>query len=172
MVAEPQRAVEDYLAQPYRVVVVREGGRSGDEGWVATVEELEGCSADGRTKAQATERLRGAMRTWIEDALRNGREIPPPRPDKGYSGRLLLRMSESLHARLAVAAEREGVSLNRLIVGILSDSMNPGRETTSRPAGDPTGRRRAIDLALILNAVVLVVVAVVAVVLLIAAWTG
>ena len=39
-----------------------------------------------------------------------------------HSGRLLLRMPRALHGELAQAAEREGVSLNRLIVSRLSGS--------------------------------------------------
>jgi antitoxin HicB len=160
---EPQ-AVDEYLSQPYRVVVTRVDGAA--RGWVATVEELDGCVADGNTKRQATERIRRSMRAWIEEALESGRTIPPPRGEKGYSGRLLLRMPEALHEELAATAERRRVSLNQLIVDLLSGSLNSGSATTRDPKDS---RRRLGDAALVVNIVVLVVVAVVAALLLVAA---
>jgi predicted HicB family RNase H-like nuclease len=51
------------------------------------------------------------------------------------SGKLLVRLPKSLHAALAEEAEREGVSLNHLIVAKLAqrlDQHNP-RTTERRP---------------------------------------
>ena len=92
-----------------------------------------------------------------------------------HSGRLLLRMPRKLHGELAQAAEREGVSLNRLIVARLSRSLSGGAATTaSRDGGDaPVAqprRSRLLSYALIVNFVVLLVTGVAAVVLLVTAY--
>jgi len=85
-----------------------------------------------------------------------------------HSGRLLLRMPRALHSELALAAEREGVSLNRLIVTRLSRSLAPaGAESDEAPA--PVRRPRLLGYALIANFAVLLVTGTVALVLLVVA---
>lgn len=57
-----------------------------DEGYIAVVPELAGCSAFGETEAGA---LRGAMTAislWLQTAKNEGREVPRP------EGRELLRV--------------------------------------------------------------------------------
>ena len=50
-------------------------------------------------------------------------EEPQPQQQSTHSGRLLVRMPQSLHAELARVAEHEGVSLNTLITGALASSV-------------------------------------------------
>jgi hypothetical protein len=98
-----------------------------------------------------------------------------------YSGRLLLRMPRTLHAELAQAAEREGTSLNQLIVGLLSRSIGgPGKQPNEGgvlvAGGDATGPvasargSRGLRIALVLNLAVVLLAAATAVTLLIVAW--
>ena len=90
-----------------------------------------------------------------------------------HSGRLLLRMPPVLHGELARAAEREGVSLNRLIVTRLSRSLAPGAgaEAPNGPEGVTRARRsRLLGYALVVNFVVLLVTGVAALVLLFTAY--
>jgi hypothetical protein len=105
-----------------------------------------------------------------------------------HSGRLLVRMPQSLHAELAEAAEREQVSLNQFItlalaaaVGWRQPSRNglehsdpepsaPPLEASPRPA-PATGSSRVLSLALTVNAVLVAIAAVLAIGLLIAAWS-
>jgi hypothetical protein len=85
-----------------------------------------------------------------------------------HSGRLLLRMPETLHRELARASERAGVSLNAYINDALAAAV--GRRAEPRaaaPAGRP--RRRAVERLLVLNLIVVGAVGVLAVVLLIEA---
>ena len=93
-----------------------------------------------------------------------------------HSGRLLLRMPRTLHGQLAQAAEREGVSLNRLIVTRLSRSVTTGAAPSAARGGDgapPVAQPRQSPLlryALLINFVVLLVTGVAAVVLLVTAY--
>ena len=50
-----------------------------DEGYIAVVPELPGCSAFGETEEKALEEVKAAMELWLETAKKEGREIPQPR---------------------------------------------------------------------------------------------
>ncbi len=83
-------------------------------------------------------------------------------------------MPRTLHAELAQLAEKRGISLNQLIVGLLSGSVGNGSEALGSLdvlSADARTQRR-IGMALTVNLVVLVLVAVVAITLLIVAWQG
>lgn len=92
------------------------------------------------------------------------------------SGRLLLRMPAALHAELAQAAEREGVSLNQFITGALARTIgwggandagraSPAASTAQRPS-------RLIAAALVANVVVIGLAAIAAIAILVLAWRG
>jgi hypothetical protein len=88
-----------------------------------------------------------------------------------HSGRLLLRMPESLHADLARASERAGTSLNGYINDALAEAVGkrPGSARTSAPRepARPSGRRRFVERLLVVNLVVVAAVGALVVVLLV-----
>jgi predicted RNase H-like HicB family nuclease len=49
-----------------------------DEGFIAVVPELPGCSAFGETEERALKEVKIAMQLWQETAKEVGREIPVP----------------------------------------------------------------------------------------------
>ncbi len=71
--------VESYLKRGYHVEVVSSESDDGDGGWVAEVEELRGCIAQGRTRDELFANVERAMTAWIGDALEDGDPVPPPR---------------------------------------------------------------------------------------------
>jgi hypothetical protein len=86
-----------------------------------------------------------------------------------HSGRLLLRMPEELHADLARAADRAGVSLNAYITDTLAQTVGRPRE---REAGAPKprrGNRRLVERLLVVNVIVLAAVGGLAIALLVQA---
>lgn len=114
-----------------------------DDEWVATIDALPGCNARGSTPDEAVERVAGAVAAALEAAEREGKEVPDPKKTQSHSGRLLLRMPQSLHAELARAAEREHVSLNQFITDALSGSLgwrSPDRDNS------PAGGTRTVPL--------------------------
>ena len=136
--------LEDYLRQPYHIEVVASTDEDGDSGRVAEVRELEGCIAQGRTHEELFENVERAMTAWIDDALEAGDPVPEPHEEPSHSGRVLVRMPPWLHRDLARAAEREGVSLNQLMVSLLAHgagSMANGSAAPDRVA--PPERRLA-----------------------------
>ena len=140
-----------------------------EDGWTARVEELPGCEAHGATPDEAVRGVETATERWIEEAVANRREVPKPRSAASHSGRLMLRMPQTLHAELARAAQLEDVSLNQFITGVLSGAVEWRSGTEHAPPSEsPAGWSRA---ALVANFVVLAIVGVVALILLIVALT-
>jgi predicted RNase H-like HicB family nuclease len=120
---EPSRGDE----LPYPVTLVHEEGE-----WLATIDALPGCTARGATPDEAIDRASEAMNAWLVSARREGKDVPEPKTSQSHSGRLLLRMPQTLHAELARTAERENVSLNQFITDALAGAL--GWRTTGRKA--------------------------------------
>ena len=49
-----------------------------DEGFIAVVPELAGCSAFGETEEEALAEVKVAIDLWLDTAQQEGREIPEP----------------------------------------------------------------------------------------------
>jgi len=168
--ATQQLTVDEYLRLPYQIALARNEGEDG--GWTATVSELPGAEASGRTPEEASARVMDVMTDWIEKALAEGRSIPTPWSE--LSGRLLVRMPRTLHADLARVASRENVSLNQLITGVLAAAVawrqNPADTAEPPPASTPAPaapRSRLLRVALICDLVLVAVASVVAIALLV-----
>ncbi|MBS0439206.1 MAG: type II toxin-antitoxin system HicB family antitoxin [Proteobacteria bacterium] len=87
-----------------------------DKGFIAEAPDLPGCSAWGKTEAEAAREAQDAIAAWLQAAKVAKRMIPKPSvaaPVSAYSGKFLVRVPRSLHARLAREAEQQGVSLNQ-----------------------------------------------------------
>ena len=110
--------IEEYLELPYHIVIQHLVDESGD--YFATVQEFDGCMSHGDTYDEAFENIQEAMKGWIETKLEGGFSVPVPINESQYSGKFVLRLPKSLHARLAMEAEREGVSLNQYALYRLS----------------------------------------------------
>src|SRR3989338_3969928 len=103
-----------------------------DEGYIATLPDLPGCSAWGATEAEA--QAHDASAAWIKAAKAAGRTIPEPTPpldEANYSGRFLMRVPRHLHAELARHAKRQGGSLNQYVLYLLAS----GQGTNATAAG-------------------------------------
>lgn len=110
---------KDYLGLPYHIVIQHIVDESGSY-YFATVQELDGCMSHGDTYAEAFENIQEAMEGWIETKLKNGLSVPKPVDESQYSGKFVLRVPKTLHARLVMEAEKEGVSLNQYALYRLS----------------------------------------------------
>jgi hypothetical protein len=103
------------------------------------------------------------------------RDVPPegtsakPRQKSGtYSGRLLLRMPRTLHEQLAKASERDGVSLNQFITGVLASAVDWRSEEGAASGG--RSRSRGMTILLAANLLLVGLAAAAAIGFLIAAW--
>jgi len=110
--AKNELSPERYLNQPYaRILIPDPKG-----GFSAEILEFPGCFAEGSTADDAIDNLERAASSWLEVALSQGQEIPPPSASYGYSGRLILRLPRELHKLAARKADRDRVSLNQCLV--------------------------------------------------------
>jgi predicted RNase H-like HicB family nuclease len=113
-----------------------------DEAYIAVATDLPGCSAIGNTQADALSELQDAIAAWIEAQRAVGNPIPAPSsPARDHSGKILIRIPRSLHAKLAFTANTEGVSLNQYILHLLSlSSEGPSlpSQTVSVQSGSST----------------------------------
>jgi antitoxin HicB len=92
-----------------------------DDAYLARVVDLPGCIADGETEREAIDAARVAARLWLEVATEEGRTIPAPSTEVPASGKFVARLPVSLHRRLQRMATRDKVSLNTLVVSLLSE---------------------------------------------------
>jgi antitoxin HicB len=106
-----------YMAQPYTFTLIPD---SDEPGYAIKVNELPGCISQGTTSGEALTRIREAMEVWIESAIEDGQEVPEPGDTHAYSGKFLVRLPKSIHRAIALAAEREGVSLNLFAASALA----------------------------------------------------
>ncbi|MDR2571985.1 MAG: type II toxin-antitoxin system HicB family antitoxin [Oscillospiraceae bacterium] len=104
--------IQDYLNLPYNIIVRHVVDESGTY-YFARVQELPGCMSDGETIEEAFANIYEAIEGWIETKIEAGLSIPLPMDTEKYSGKFVVRIPKSLHAKLAIEAEQEGISLNQ-----------------------------------------------------------
>ena len=98
-------------------------------GFLITFPELPGCMSDGETEAEALENGKDAFSSFISALVDMGEEIPAPSfriedtTAPRASGRFVTRVPKTLHARLSARARAEGVSLNSLVLSLLSEGL-------------------------------------------------
>lgn len=119
-----KKDIEYYMRLPYKIELHRIGPEEGG-GFLAEIPDLGRLSTNawGETVAEAYDMLEEIKRSNIEDMLAQGMEVPEPKEEKTYSGRINLRMPPSLHRALAETALRENVSLNSCINNLLHRAL-------------------------------------------------
>lgn len=113
------KMLEDYMKLPYNYIVQPIKDESGSY-FYARVLELDGCQSTGETFEEAYKNLKDAMKGWIETKIDGGFEVPLPVGYESFSGRFVVRVPKSLHYKLSIEAEQEGVSLNQYALYKLS----------------------------------------------------
>jgi len=127
-----RKDVDYYMGLRYAIEV-----RQYEDGtWFARMPELRGCMTEADTLEEVMEMIRDAQRAWIEACLEDGTPIPEPQHSEPYSGQFRVRLPRSLHRELAERAEREGTSLNQMVVSMLS------RAAGMPASGGRAGRRK------------------------------
>jgi len=112
--------LENYLKKPYTRMVIPDE----ESGWyTAKILEFPGCISQGKTVQEAYEQLEDAAISWIQAALDAGQDIPQPLLLFGYGGKIALRLPKSLHKQAAIAAERDGASLNQFIATAVAEKV-------------------------------------------------
>ena len=126
-----KRAAVEYPFE-IRPLSQEEGG-----GYSIHFPDLPGCWSDGATPEEAIENGRDALRSWLAVADEFGDATP--KPFSAVSGRFVQRVPRSLHVQLIARAKAEGVSLNTLVVSLVSRGIGV-QEPSGRAARGLTAR--------------------------------
>jgi predicted HicB family RNase H-like nuclease len=86
-----------------------------DGDWLAHFEELPNISAFGPTPEKALAELDIAWRLVKESYAAENKPIPVPPSRRYYSGQFNVRIDKRVHRKLAIEAERNGLTLNALV---------------------------------------------------------
>ena len=92
-------------------------------GFLISFPDFSECISDGDAVDEAVANGLDALKETIAALESMGLPVPEPGSGGSYSGRFVIRMPKSLHARLAQRARHEGVSMNTLIVSLLSEGL-------------------------------------------------
>ena len=68
------------------------------------------------TVREALASVEQAVDEHVDDRQREGFDVPAPLTERQYSGKFVVRTSPALHARLAVEAAEQNVSMNQWVV--------------------------------------------------------
>jgi antitoxin HicB len=101
-----------------RPLSAAEGG-----GFLIAFPDFTDCVSDGATVDEAIENGRLALKETIAALRETGHPIPEPTAATTASGKFVARVPKSVHAKLSSRAKAEGVSLNTLVVSLLSEGL-------------------------------------------------
>lgn len=133
--------MKEFPEYPFEIrkLTPEEGG-----GYLVTFPDLPGCMSDGETVEEAVRRASDAEKSYILTAKELGGPQPPEKPGSA-SGKFMLRLPKSLHARLIARAKHEGVSMNTMSIMLLTESLTTRENTaktntqkTKQPAAQPS----------------------------------
>lgn len=115
-----------YMSLNYSITVKKMEHPEG--GYYAQYPDFGACGAhgDGVTIDEAIQQASISKELYIDVALEKGKVIPEPDDYDRFSGKFITRVPKSLHAELAKKAEAEGVSLNSLVISLLSQQVGSG----------------------------------------------
>lgn len=104
--------LKEYMKLPYTRIIQEMNDKSGHY-YYGKILELDGCQSTADTVNELYESLNEAMEGYLKIKLEKGHDIPLPLVQNEYSGKFVVRLPKSLHQRLALEAEKEGISLNQ-----------------------------------------------------------
>ena len=127
-----KKSLEYYMGLSYPIEVIE----SEEGGYVVSIPALPGCITQVEKFEDAHKAIKELCREWLKAAFEDGAEIPLPKKEKEYSGKFVLRLPKSVHRRLDERAEEEGVSLNTLLVTMLSEGLVGKQKQGTAPYKD------------------------------------
>lgn len=105
--------IKDYMKLPYTRLVQEINDETGHY-FYGRILELDGCHTTADSLNELYDDLNSIMESYIEVKLENNLPIPIPQSAEKYSGKFVVRLPKTLHQKLAIEAQKEGVSLNQL----------------------------------------------------------
>ena len=125
----------------YRMIVSYSNEK---QAYIARAPELESCSAEGATRADAVARLEEEITAQVANMESQGIEVPAPiELLEELDGKLALNVTSSLHRDLAFLAKAENVDVETLVIELLARGVSQrwGGARGQRPRGEAGPRR-------------------------------
>lgn len=94
----------------------KEGG-----GYLIEFPDLPGCVSDGETIEQAIENGKDAVKCWLAAAKKSNKAAI--NKSEMTIGKWVQRVPKTLHTRLTLKAKDEGISLNTLVISMISEVL-------------------------------------------------
>jgi antitoxin HicB len=92
-------------------------------GYLISYPDFNDCVSDGETVEEAIANGRLALKETIAALKQAGHPVPNATKATTVSGKFVARVPKSVHAKLSSQAKAEGVSLNTLVVSLLSEGL-------------------------------------------------
>ena len=142
MVASARESLAYYLSleYPFEVLADPEGG------YVVAFPDLPGCMTQIEDLAAVGPMAEEIRRLWIMSEYEDGEEIPAPSYPETPSGKFNVRLSRSLHRKLAETAKREDQSLNSYVAGLLGRGDAQARVEQRLAAVEERIGQRLLDI--------------------------
>ena len=86
-----------------------------DQCYVGTAPGLMIGGVHGKNQDKVFKELCVAVEEVVSAFHKEGKTLPPETADKHFSGKIALRISPSLHKKIAIKAQQKGESINRFI---------------------------------------------------------
>lgn len=96
------------------------------EEYVGSCIELPSLLRYARTAQEAITEIEAAADQHVDELQATGQAVPTPLSERSYSGTFVVRTSPALHARLALQAAEQGVSMNQWVAQKLAERQLGG----------------------------------------------
>ena len=128
------KAIPPYPFETYAHIVSPLSAEDGG-GYLITFPDLPGCMSDGATPEEAIANGRDALKCVLLSMKEFGDPIPEPGASIAQaSGKWVQRVPKTLHAKLAIRAVHEGVSLNSLVTALIAEGLGQRAGMAKRKA--------------------------------------
>jgi predicted RNase H-like HicB family nuclease len=100
--------------------------------FLARCPELEHCTAEGASRAEAIGRIEEEIDAQLANMLSHGGTPPRSVDEEEFSGEISVKLSKTLHRDLAFQSRSEGVELDQLTGELLSAAMVERKQNRQR----------------------------------------
>jgi predicted RNase H-like HicB family nuclease len=100
--------------------------------FLARVPELEHCTAEGATRAEAIGKVEEEIDAQLANMLSHGSQPPRSVDEEEFTGEIVAKVTKLLHRDLAFQARSEGVEIDQLLGELLSAAMVERKQTRQR----------------------------------------
>jgi predicted RNase H-like HicB family nuclease len=108
--------------------------------FIARAPELEHCSGEGATRAEAVAKLEEEIDAQLANMLSHGSTPPRAVDEETFSGEVSAKVSKLLHRDLAYQARSEGVDLDHLVGELLAAAMESRKQHRGVRSGNSRPR--------------------------------